>query len=227
MEVVPGIHTIKGLGAGRAYLIVEAGGLTLVDTGLRGSAKAVLATVAAVERGPDDIRRIVITHHHGDHTGALAELAERSGAEVLAHALDAPVIRGEQPPPGPRFGGPLRPLLARTAPTGAPARVDRELTGDEELDCLGGLRVLHTPGHTPGSISLYSAAQRLLFTGDAAMHLFGVRPPLRLFTEDRATARASLARLAALQIDVALFGHGRPIEHAAGRRFRGAAERLA
>lgn len=227
MEVVPGVHTIAGLGSGRAYLIAEADALTLVDTGLRGSARAVLAAVAALGHEARDIRRIIITHHHGDHTGALAELAERSGAEVLAHALDAPVVRGDRRPPGPAPGGPLRSLLARAAPAFAPARVDRELTGDEVLDGLGGLRVLHTPGHTAGSISLYSAARRLLFTGDAAMHLLGVRPPLRLFTEDRATARASLERLAALDIDVALFGHGRPIEHAAARRFRGAAARLA
>lgn len=226
MELAPGVHTIDGLGIGRAYMVVEADRVTLVDTGLRGSADRVLRAVEAAGRKPADVRQIVVTHHHADHVGSLAELAERTGALVLVHSLDAPVVRGDEPAPGPSSGGLLKPLLKRANRPAPPARVDRELADGDEIDCLGGMLVVHTPGHTPGSISLYSRARRLLFCGDAAANTFGLRPPIGWFTEDAAAARDSIRKLAALDVDLALFGHGRPITREAMVRLRRLAEKL-
>jgi len=226
MEIAPGVHTIDSLGMGRAYMVVEADRVTLIDTGLRGSADRVLNAIEAVGRRPADVRQIVITHHHMDHVGSLADLADRTGAQVMVHALDAPVVRGETAPPGPSSGGLLKPLLRRVNRPAAPARVDRELADGDEIDCLGGMLVVHTPGHTPGSISLYCRGRRLIFCGDAAANTFGLRPPIGWFTEDQAAAKDSIRKLAALDIDVALFGHGRPIEREAMARFRRLAEKL-
>jgi glyoxylase-like metal-dependent hydrolase (beta-lactamase superfamily II) len=90
MEIVPGVHTIDSLGMGRAYLAIDADRVTIIDTGLKGSAERLLRAVEAAGRRPQDVRQIVITHHHGDHAGSLAELVERTGAQVMVHALDAP-----------------------------------------------------------------------------------------------------------------------------------------
>jgi glyoxylase-like metal-dependent hydrolase (beta-lactamase superfamily II) len=226
MEIVPGVHTIDSLGMGRAYLAIDADRVTVIDTGLKGSAERVLRAVEAAGRKPQDVRQIVITHHRGDHTGSLAELAERTGAQVMVHALDAPVVRGERPPPGPTSGGLLKPLLARMSRPALAARVDRELADGDEIDALDGMRVVHTPGHTPGSICLYCPKRRLLFTGDAIANTFGLRPPIGWFTEDTAQAKESMRKLAALDFEAVFFGHGRPIDKKAALRFRRFAEKL-
>ena len=226
MEIVPGVHTIDSLGMGRAYLAVDADRVTVIDTGLKGSAERVLRAVESAGRKPRGVRQIVITHHHGDHAGSLAELAERSGAQVMVHALDAPIVRGDRPPPGPSSGGLLKPLLARMAQAAPAARVDRELADGDEIDSLDGIRVVHTPGHTPGSICLYSPKRRLLFVGDAAANTFRLRGPIGWFTEDAAQAKDSIRKLATLDFEAVFFGHGQPIDKEAALRFRRFAEKL-
>ena len=226
MEIVPGVHAIDSLGIGRAYLAVEADRVTLIDTGLRGSTEKVVRAVEAAGRKAQDVRQVVITHHHQDHTGSLAELAERTGAEVMVHSLDAPVVRGEQRAPGPSAGGLLKPLLSRMVRPAPAAAVGRELADGDEIDCLEGMRVVHTPGHTPGSISLYCPKRRLLFVGDAAANTFGLRLPIGWFTEDMAQTKESIRKLAALDFEAVFFGHGRPIDKEGALRFRRLAEKL-
>jgi glyoxylase-like metal-dependent hydrolase (beta-lactamase superfamily II) len=107
-----------------------------------------------------------------------------------------------------------------------PVAVDRELADGDEIDALDGMRVVHTPGHTPGSICFYCPQRRLLFTGDAAANTFGLRPPIGWYTEDTAQAKESIRKLAALDFEAAFFGHGRPIDKEAALRFRRFAEKL-
>lgn len=226
MEIVAGVHTIEGLGAGRAYLYAEADRLTLIDTGLAGSAARIFAAVEALGRKPEDVRQIVVTHHHRDHAGSLAEVQERTGAQVLAHPIDAPVVRGDQPAPRP---GVLSVVMSRFARPPQPCRVDREVADGDEVDVGGGARVLHVPGHTMGSIALYVPGRRLLFAGDAAANAMGLGPPagpFGMYNEDKTQARASFRKLAALDFDVACFGHGPPLDKEASAAFRRAAERL-
>ncbi len=228
MEIVPGVHAIERLGVGRAYLYQEADRLTLIDTGLAGSADRIFAAIEGAGRRPEDLRQIVITHYHHDHIGSLADVVERSGAQVLVHALDASVVRGERSPPGPSAGGLWRllyPLYALASRPARPASVDWELADGDDLD--GGARVVHIPGHTIGSIALYLPKRRVLFAGDAAAtNFFGLRPPSGIFAEDQAQARESFRKLAALDFDVACFGHGAPLDREASLAFRRRAERL-
>ena len=105
-------------------------------------------------------------------------------------------------------------------------RVDRELNDGDEVDLGDGARIIHTPGHTPGSISVYLPKRKLLFAGDAVANLLGVRPPIGWFTEDRADARASIRKLAELDFDVVLFGHGQSLSRDASRAFRKLAGKL-
>lgn len=232
MEIIPGLHAIDSLGVGRAYLYQEADRLTLIDTGLAGSAERIFTAVEGIGSLPEDLQQILITHHHGDHTGSLADIIERTDARVMVHLLDAPVVRGERQPPGPNATGLWRllmPVLARGSRPAPAARVDRELADGDEIELDGGAKVLHVPGHTAGSIALHLPGRKLLFAGDAAANALGLGPPsgpFGMFNEDQAQARESFRKLAELEFEVACFGHGKPLDKDASLAFRRAAERL-
>ncbi|MYZ39139.1 MBL fold metallo-hydrolase, partial [Streptomyces sp. SID4917] len=117
---------------------------------------------------PGGLRRIVLTHCHRAHVGAAGELAGRFGAEVLAHRLDAPVVRGDAPVPEPvPLNGEI-PLYEHglTLPVAPPTRADRELEDGDELDFGDGARVVHAPGHTGGSIAVHLPHHGVLFVGE-------------------------------------------------------------
>jgi glyoxylase-like metal-dependent hydrolase (beta-lactamase superfamily II) len=229
MEIVPGVYDID-LGLVHAYLYQESDRLTLIDTGLATSAQTILDAIEAFGRKPRDLHQIVVTHYHADHTGAAAELAERTGAAVLAHALDAPVVRGEAGEAPAAISDIEREYYERAkqaTPVAPPARVDRELQDGDEIDVAAGARTVHVPGHTPGSIGVYVPKRRLLFAGDAAARMPEGRLMVGVFNADTARARASFARLAALDIEAVFFGHGRPLDKDASTVFRRTAQKLA
>ncbi len=226
--VVPGIWRL-GLGLSNAYLVEADDGLVVVDTGVAGRAGRILAAVAQAGRGPADVHDIVLTHQHIDHAGSLARLAAATGARVSVHALDAPEIRAGGVPRAGRMRGGLDVLLARVRPGRhlEAATVDHELVDGEVLQAAAGLRVVHTPGHTAGHVSLlWGQAGGVLFVGDAAANLFG-RLGRPFVAEDWAMVPTSLARLAELEFETAVFGHGRVLRGRANVRFRRFVERLA
>lgn len=208
---------------GQAYLWTEPGGLTLVDTGPAGSGAVIADAIRGLGRRTDELRHIILTHFHDDHAGAAAEIAAWHGTPVLAHRAEAPVIRGEVPGPPPQFTHEERELHARITagglPQAPPCRVDRELENDDSVEFGGGTRILATPGHTDGSIAVHLPAARVLFTGDTAAHVEGRVVP-GVFNLDTPTTLASYRMLAALDVDVACFGHGVPVTHGASVAMR-------
>jgi glyoxylase-like metal-dependent hydrolase (beta-lactamase superfamily II) len=220
-EIVPGVYQFSGwFGAGvwgaNVYLLVG-DDLALVDTGFRGRAKQILRKVQRLGYSPSDIAKIIITHHHGDHVGSLAALKEVTRAKVVAHPADALYIDGRLPQPGParprwlsRAFAPFSWLWSTT-----PVAVDVQVNDGDELPILGGVRILHTPGHTPGSISLLLQHKGVLIVGDVLAHRFGLRLPSKGFTVDIAQEILSIKRVASLEFDVICFGHGSPIVHKA------------
>jgi glyoxylase-like metal-dependent hydrolase (beta-lactamase superfamily II) len=112
------------------------------------------------------------------------------------------------------------------APTIAP--VDVEVADGEELAVAGGIRAVHTPGHTPGHLSfLLPRGGGVLFAGDAAANIIRLGLPIGMFTADREQAKESIRKLASLEFEVACFGHGRVLKGEANLRFRRLAEKLA
>ncbi|MFJ6513845.1 MBL fold metallo-hydrolase [Streptomyces sp. NPDC091406] len=210
VEVLPRLHMFR-FRIGQAYLWRDGADLTLIDAGDIDSAAAIEDAIRSLGLAPARIRRIVLTHGHRDHYGAARELADRYGAEIVAHALDAPVIRGERPVPEPDLLDWERPLYAHglTCPEAPPTRVDREVTGGEELPFGDGARVVHAPGHTAGSIALHLPRHGVLFTGDAVAS--ADRVMLGVFNVDRVEAAATFRRLAALAPRTVCFGHGDPL----------------
>ena len=177
-EILPGVHVVQAAqrsagpgGAMNICLLIEGGKITMVDAGLPGSSAGILAYLDEIGLAPQAIRRVIITHHHVDHVGGLPEILKLSAAEVWAHRDDAAVIEGTVPRPGippERVAAMLAAIPAeqRTAAAArmkqmsevAPATVDLRLVGGEELNVLGGVQILHSPGHTAGHLCLYLPA---------------------------------------------------------------------
>ncbi len=212
IEVLPGIFQLTPLRYVNLLLIARER-LTLVDTGVPGSAGAVLEFIKSLGRKPSEIDLIIITHNHFDHIGGLPELRKHTPVKIAIHRDDLDPTRVTYP-------GKLTPHLIRS-PVLKPFNryfyvkqneVDVPLKGGEVFDLLGGLEVVHTPGHTPGSISLYSPKERLLIAGDAmAKHHGRIDPPVKRACYDFPQAMASVKKLAFFDFDIVCFGHGRPI----------------
>lgn len=170
----------------RCFLVVHASGVVLVDTGMVGSQDAIRAGLDRVGAGWDDITDVVLTHGHEDHVGGLADvMASTNRPAVWACVADHQAIPYE---------GELRSL------------VDGGMVRD--------LRVLHTPGHTPGHCSLVLEGKSILFAGDIVGTIAGslTRGP-EPFIADAEEAERSLRRVAGVEFGRVLFGHGAEIEN--------------
>ena len=224
-EVVPGLFQVS-LRIVNAFLLTGARGVTLIDTGLPGRHERIVEALHDLGYEHHDIHTIVITHLHADHTGGLAALRERTGATVYAHPIDAEAIRDgvSMRPIGPE-GSWLGRVVAWAdrwlpLPSAAPAEVDVEVEDGDVIPVEGGLEVVHAPGHSAGQIVLrWREKGGVLIAADAAGRRTGSLgvPPL---LENVDEACDTVARLAHLEFDVAVFGHGEPIRRGADREFR-------
>jgi len=222
-QVVPGVYAIS-LGIVNAFLI-ETDHLTLIDTGLPGSAEKVLEAVRALGKRPADIRHILVTHCHVDHSGSLAALKQATRAPAYMHPADATMVRaGKSGRPMTPAPGLINGLVFRKFMTGppkgiAPAEIEHEVRSGEDLPAAGGIRAIHTPGHCAGHLVFFWPRHGgVLFVGDAAANI--LRLGLSPGYEDLAEGKRSLARISGLNFKAACFGHGRAISRDASKRFQ-------
>jgi glyoxylase-like metal-dependent hydrolase (beta-lactamase superfamily II) len=202
-------------------------GWVLVDAGMPGTAGAIGAAAAARFGPRARPAAIVMTHGHFDHVGALEELARAWNVPVFAHELELPYLTGRSPypPPDPSVGGGLMADLSWLYPRGPidlGGRV-RPLPADGTVPDMPGWRWMHTPGHTPGHVSFFRDADRALIAGDAFVttrqesalavleQRLEIHGPPAYYTTDWVDARRSVEALAALDPDLAITGHGRPL----------------
>lgn len=223
--IAPGVYRLKDIFV-NVYLIQdkEATGWVMVDTGLKSTAAKVKSLVAEVFGKGSIPKAIIMTHGHFDHRGSLIELAEEWGVPVYCHHQEWPYLAGQAsyPPADPSVGGGMMSLLSFTYPRGpinAQAYL-RELPADGTVPELEDWHWIHTPGHTPGHISLFREKDGVLIAGDAfvttmqesvlavaTQKKFLTGPP-KYFTPDWGSAARSVKELAALEPNVVATGHG-------------------
>jgi glyoxylase-like metal-dependent hydrolase (beta-lactamase superfamily II) len=204
------------------------GGWVLIDSGLPGMASRI---VRAAEEWIGPWARpsaIVLTHGHFDHVGSLRTLAEQWDVPVYAHPLEHPYLNGRSayPPPDPTVGGGAMTALSRFYPR-RPINLGqrlRALPDDGSVPEMPGWRWIHTPGHTPGHVSLFRDSDRTLIAGDAFVttkqesaravltQRAELHGPPAYFTPDWEAAGRSVRRLADLEPLRVITGHGPPLQ---------------
>lgn len=213
IAIGPDVHQLRALGA-RVTVLKAPDGVVIIDTGSRGSLHVIAAGLKALRVAPEQVRLIALTHCHPDHAGGLAELVDYTSAPVAIHHTEAGIVRGDDPAPSFLRRQALHqahPLFAMF--NSRPVTVRYPLNDGELLPETEGVRVIHTPGHTEGSICLYAEAARVLIVGDALQFRFGkLLAPSWLFTRDPEMARASLAKLLDVDFTTLCFSHFPPIQ---------------
>jgi glyoxylase-like metal-dependent hydrolase (beta-lactamase superfamily II) len=215
MEIVPGIHWIEGITA-NSYIVVDKE-LTLIDTGMPHKTKKILRYITdELQRTPSDLKTIILTHCDIDHTGNALELRNLTSAIIAVHPQDVEVIAGKEVRMTPRSGMRILFKALGSFMRVKPFQADLLIN---EGDTLSGLRVIHMPGHTQGSIALYDNKQRVLFIGDTLGFRNGaVKGPSKSVTMDIKQAYSSIEKLKDLDFTVMLSGHGAPLKSHASTR---------
>jgi glyoxylase-like metal-dependent hydrolase (beta-lactamase superfamily II) len=233
MQIADGVYAIRqregfecyASGFVNAYLLEGGDDLILIDTLYDTNPRLILDQLVRMGRTLADLTCILLTHGHRSHLGGLKFLKETSGAEVYAHKWEADIIAGKRgaqavtlQPTSPAVLYPQRLGLALGLGKQPPCRVDRLL--EDQNQPVGPLKVIHTPGHTPGHLSFYWEERGVLFTGDAIATWpeFGAGwPSFNLNEEEH---QKSVRRLAHIDAEVVAVSHGEPIVRGAKKRLR-------
>jgi len=208
MEIAPGIHLVDRLKGSNVYLLVD-DRLALVDTGMPGNTQVILDYVRTLGRTPEELTHVVITHGHLDHAGSAAELRRLTGAKVVAHRAEtarrsdgASVLKVDYSKTKPLIRALSHLVRFR------PCVIDVPVDDGDALPYLGGLRLVHTPGHTRGSMCPYLERRGVLFVGDTIINNKDrLSRPLPLGS-DTSESEESLLKLSQLDFETCCFGHG-------------------
>lgn len=219
-QIAQGVYRVDAIPLSNlisVLLLEDEDGWTLVDTGVGSSVGRIKNALATLGSGPEDLRRIFLTHQHDDHIGGLKGLLEWApGTEVSANQHEADVISGKR-----GFDPQSNPILRRLASNAKPPGVLVERVVAEG-DTVSGFRVISTPGHTLGHVSLLRDEDGLLFTADA----FGCLPRrLRVgvrkaFCTDPPEAKRSAEKLLEEDFGRTILAHGAPLRAGAKELLR-------
>ncbi|MSQ14318.1 MAG: MBL fold metallo-hydrolase [Dehalococcoidia bacterium] len=222
MEMAPGVHRISEV-TGSNVCLLAGEQMTLIDTGIQGNGEAIVSYIKSIGRTPSDLKYILLTHFHHDHSGSALELHEMTGAQIVTHKDEVevgpdhkPMLRkGNEADSGRApwwvsllMGGRRRDgLVPHTTP------VHMQIDHNDVIPSLGGLKILYTPGHTPGSISPYLEKEKVLFLGDSVLNnVDRLSRPMMYDRKRRMQLDASLKTLRGLEAEAASFGHGPPLK---------------
>jgi glyoxylase-like metal-dependent hydrolase (beta-lactamase superfamily II) len=211
-----------------SYIVDGDEGVTLVDTQIRGRAGVIERSLNEIGRSLADVKAILLTHSHRDHTGSAAAVKAASGAGVYASEIDTPAIEGGMRPPLPPVRWYYQPMfwLSLLFPEATPVTVDHFVSEGAKERLPGDLRAIDTPGHTPGHTSyLLDRGGGLLLVGDAAWATKDGRVK-RGYHRPTPEIDGSLRHLAEFEFEIAAFCHSKPIQTQASAAFQRFAESL-
>lgn len=222
-QIFPGVYEFAN-GPVNEWLMEDKDGWTLVDTGYPNQHQNILDAITAFGKKPTDIKRIVMTHDHPDHAGGLAAIKQATGAPAWMHHLDAEVVRGHVPmfrsTPSPGIvAWIMYNRFIKNVPGVVPqAEIENEITDGQLLPISGGLRVIHTPGHSAGHCAfMLERDGGLLFAVDACANVMGLSPSI--VYDDHKQGRESLRKLAGLNFSAVCFGHGKVLSGENAKKF--------
>jgi len=223
-EIAPGVWSMKIVFVNIYMITTGPEEWILIDAGIKGSAEKIIA--AAGELFGEDLppAAIILTHGHFDHTGALKTLLKKWPVEVYAHSLEMPYLTGlsAYPPPDPTVGGGLMSFfsfLYPKNPINLGAHV-HPVHKDGTLPYTSDWIYIHTPGHSPGHISLFRPEDRVLIAGDAFVTIKSesllsvitqkkqLSGPPKYLTPNWLAAAMSVKKLWDLKPEIAGTGHG-------------------
>ena len=217
-KIIDGVYFIPGqdemMPDSHTYVLgnVSSEDLSLIDPGLAGKGRYKMESIKKMGIGLKDIKRVIMTHTHFDHIGALPEIRDKiPEAELWIHTLEAtPIERGdERTVYGMEMFQQMCQMQYGFKPGAFTFRVDRKLEGGEAIE-IGGMswEVIHIPGHSMGSIALYYKPKKILIPGDVIYADYAIGR-FDLHGADGAELKKSLMRLAKLEADILLPGHNR------------------
>src|SRR6201993_1576880 len=224
MQIAKGLYRI-GSDTVNSYLVVDEGGVTIIDAGLPRYWKLLNSELAGLGMTLDDVRALILTHGDTDHIGFAAQVDRKKGIPAYLPPADDSRARLEVKKPNSGWGpvkiGPLAGFLWYSARQGGlrprPVTELRTIADGDVLDVPGSPRIIHTPGHTPGSVAVHVPALDALFAGDAMTTrnvLTGATGPKPApFTLEPAQAVASLDRIQEVDATWVLPGHGPAWDH--------------
>jgi len=217
MEIIPDIHKIDVVRGANCYLLTSGPEMVLVDAGMRGSSRNVSKYLTKMGKNLSDIKYIFITHADIDHIGGAAEMKKATGAKLVVHAGDAGVLAGTAK--GRNLKG-LMGLLKLMSPIMHAAPVQADIVLKENTD-IAGYKIISTPGHSEGSISIYIPG-KVIFVGDALRSDADGNPkrPSKMLAADMVQAKNSVKIIAGLEFDTLLCGHGAPVKGNAAARVK-------
>ncbi len=216
------VHQIN-LGGTSVVLIENAEGPILVDAGFKWSAKALNTSLNLLDYELADISSLLMTHFHPDHTGAASVLVENGVKETAIHRLDAPIVSGKQNMPGLMVTPVLKWLTNPVTKylVGNPVEPTTLLQGGETLKFPIPINVIHTPGHTLGSVCYHLPTEGVLIAGDALSKRFNrLSGPSKVWSQDWAQGIDSLSQLTAFDYDVISLSHFNPIMESGNKKVK-------
>jgi glyoxylase-like metal-dependent hydrolase (beta-lactamase superfamily II) len=199
MEIFPKVHLMNRVRGANVFFLNDLITPTLIDSGLPLSSRRIIRSLDEVGVEPDGLKQILLTHHHIDHSGGAEQVRDQTRAQILCHVEDADfLIQRKRRRRGVKLQhGPVP---------------DGFLSEGDILPILGGLEVLHTPGHTPGSLCFYLPLYKAVFVGDLFLHTSDrLSRPSRGATFHQEQYEESLNRVAELDVDACFPAHGPPI----------------